>query len=91
MSFNILKQDFIIYPLLETINEGNIIQSIVIDNELVFPSFVFCHNSSKYPSVILIKSHVLTILESENNNLKIFYTLLDILKKFNLKKIILII
>ena len=87
MSFNILKQDFIIYPLLASTNEGNRIQSIVTDNELVFPSFVFCHNSSKYPSAILIKSHVITILESENINLKIFHsTLLDILKKFNLKK-----
>jgi hypothetical protein len=87
INFNILKQDFIIYPLLASTNEGNRIQGIVSDNELVFPSFVFCHNSSKYPSALLIKSHVLTILESENINLKIFHsTLLDILKKCNLKR-----
>jgi hypothetical protein len=86
ISFNVLKKDFIIYPVLASTNEGSRLQSIVSDNELVFPSFVFCHNSSKYPSAILIKNHVITILESENINLKIFHsTLLDILKKFNLK------
>ena len=86
ISFNVLKKDFIIYPALASTNEGSRLQSIVSDNELVFPSFVFCHNSSKYPSAILTKNHVITILESENINLKIFHsTLLDILKKFNLK------
>ena len=65
MSFNILKQSFIIYPLCANTNEGNKTQDIVTDNPLIFPSFVFCFNSSKYPTAILNRTHVINILESE--------------------------
>ena len=84
MSFNILKQSFIIYPLLANTNEGNKTQDIVTDNPLIFPSFVFCFNSSKYPSAILTRNHVINILESEAITLKSFHDiLLETSKKLN--------
>jgi hypothetical protein len=86
MSFNILKQSFIIYPLLANTNEGNKTQDIVTDNPLIFPSFVFCFNSSKYPSAILNRTHVINILESEAITLKSFHNiLLETSKKLNKK------
>ena len=87
MSVNILKQNFVIYPLLENTNEGYRMQNIVSDNQLVFPAFVFCYNSSKYPNVILNRNHVIYILESEAITLKIFHKiLLDTSKKLNYNK-----
>ena len=86
MSFNILKQSFIIYPLLANTNEGNKTQDIVTDNPLIFPSFVFCFNSSKYPTAILNRTHVINILESEAITLKSFHNiLLETSKKLNKK------
>ena len=87
MSVNILKQNFVIYPILENTNEGYRMQNIVSDNQLVFPAFVFCYNSSKYPNVILNRNHVIYILESEAITLKIFHKiLLDTSKKLNYNK-----
>ena len=85
--FNMLKQNFVIYPLLENTNEGYRMQNIISDNQLIFPSFVFCYNSSKYPNVILNKNHVISILESEAINLKMFHKiLLETSKKLNFDK-----
>ena len=84
MSFNILKQSFIIYPLLANTKEGNKTQDIVTDNPLIFPSFVFCFNSSKYPTANLNRNHVINILESETITLKSFHNiLLETSKKLN--------
>ena len=85
MSFNILKKDFIIYPLLANTNEGNKTQDIITDSPLIFPSFVFCFNSSKYPSAILTRNHIINILESETITLKSFHeVLLETSKKLNI-------
>ena len=87
MTFNLLKNNFIIYPILANTNEGSRLQNIVSDSKLIFPSFVFCYNSSKYPSALLMKNHVLSILESEMITIKSFHNkLLEISKKLNINK-----
>ena len=92
LSFNILKQNFIIYPLLANTNEGYRIHNIVSYNQLLFPSFVFCYNSSHNKDgisqyTLLNKNDVVSILESESITLNIFHdTLIGILKKLDINR-----
>ncbi len=93
ISINILKQYFIIYPLLANTNEGYRIQDIISQNQLLFPSFVFCYNSSNnnkneiYTNSILNKSNIIRILESESITLNVFHnTLIETSKKLNIHK-----
>lgn len=87
ISFNLLKQNFVIYPLLANTNEGYRTQNIISDNQLIFPSFVFCYNPSKYPNVIFNKNHVISMIEGESITLTIFHQkLLETSKKLNFNK-----
>ena len=84
ITVNILKQNFMIYPLLSSTEEGEKLQKIVSEQQMIFPSFVFCYNSSKYHTYILTEYNVINILESEAVNLNLFYsTLLEMSKKLN--------
>ena len=87
MSFNMLKNNFIIYPILANTNEGKRLQNIVSDNQLIFPSFAFCYNSSKYPSALLMRNHIIFILDGGKITVKSFHdTLLETSKKINKSK-----
>ena len=78
MIMNLLKQYFVIYPLLANTNDGYKMQNIVTDSQLMFPSFVFCFNSSfnqnidDYQNYIFDRTFVINILEGNSINLESF-------------------
>lgn len=79
---NLLKNNFIIYPLLSSTDEACKIENMITDKNLIYPSFIFCFNKTN--SNILNKNNVLNILESETITLDIFYsTLIDSLEKMS--------
>ena len=87
LTMNIIKNNFIIFPLLANTNEGYKIQEIVSDNQLLFPSFVFCsklNNSEQdYINTILNKYNIIKILESEGITINAFHsTIIDISNKY---------
>ena len=87
LTMNIIKNNFIIFPLLSNTNEGYKIQEIVSDNQLLFPSFVFCsklNNSEQdYINTILNKYNIIKILESETITINVFHsTIIDISNKY---------
>ena len=87
LTMNIIKNNFIIFPLLANTNEGYKIQEIVSDNQLLFPSFVFCsklNNSEQdYINTILNKYNIIKILESEGITINVFHaTIIDISNKY---------
>ena len=92
MLMNMLKQNYIIYPLLANTNEGYKIQEIVRDTTLVFPSFAFCYNSSNNKNeintnYILERNNIIQILESETITIKIFHdTIKALSNKYNINK-----
>ena len=46
MIMNLLRQYFVLYPLLANTNDGYKMQNAISDSQLKFPSFVFCRNGS---------------------------------------------
>ena len=84
---NLLKQKFFIFPLLANTNEGYSIQNVVRDDQLAYPSFVFCHNGSSermgdYIDYKFDRTHVIYILEGDTINVNSFNSvLLDITEK----------
>ena len=84
ITVNILKKKFMIYPLLSNTEEGEKIQKIVSKQQLIFPAFVFCYNSSKYQTYVLTENNIINILESESINLMTFHsTLVKMSEKLN--------
>ena len=83
MLINLLKKNFFVYPLLANTNEGYKMQNVISDNQMIYPSFVFCFNNSNnrrgdFRDIILSRNHVYNILEGESINLDVFNnTLLD--------------
>ena len=74
---NLLKQNFSVYPLLANTNEGYTIQNMISENQLIYPSFVFCFNNSNnqtgdYMDNYLDREHIIEILEGENITLDSF-------------------
>ena len=78
MIMNLLRQYFIIYPLLANTNDGYKIQNAVSDSQLIFPSFVFCFNRAfnqnreGYTHYIFDRTFVINILEGNSVNLESF-------------------
>ena len=78
MIMNLLRQYFIIYPLLANTNDGYKMQNAVSDAQLTFPSFVFCYNGSfnrnrdDYANYIFDRSFVINLLEGDTVNLESF-------------------
>jgi len=78
MIMNLLRQYFIIYPLLANTNEGYKMQNAVSDSQLMFPSLVFCFNGSfnpnrdGYTNYIFDRTFVINILEGNSINLESF-------------------
>ena len=78
MIMNLLKQYFIIYPLLSNTNDGYKMQNIISDSQLTLPSFVFCFNSSfnpnrdDYHDYIFDRTFVINMLEGNSINLESF-------------------
>ena len=86
---NLLKQNCAIYPLLASMEKSIQIQSMVTSRNLVYPSFVFCHNNTDKND--LEESSVISILESETITLELFHNkLIDSLELINknIKKIL---
>ena len=83
MLINLLKKNFFVYPLLANTNEGYKMQNVISDNQMIYPSFVFCFNNSNnrrgdFRDIILSRNHVYNILEGESITLDVFNnTLLD--------------
>ena len=85
MLINLLKQNFIIYPLLIGTDDAFKIRKIVTTDNLIFPSFVFCYINSNNNS--LNQNCVLNTLESESITIEVFHNqLLDSLEKINKNK-----
>ena len=93
---NLMKENFIVYPILANSRDGYKIQELIIDNnnnELLLPSFIFCFKkqndkNNNYLNPILNKTHVVYILEGESINANSFYnTLKETCEKFLLTKI----
>ena len=86
---NLLKQNCAIFPLLASIEKSIQIQSMVTSRNLVYPSFVFCHNNTDKND--LDESSVKSILESETITIELFHNkLIDALELINknIKKIL---
>ena len=70
MMINLLKKNFCIYPLLANTNEENRMQNAITDYQMLYPSFVFCHNPSNrqrgdYTDNNLDRTCVINILYEE--------------------------
>ena len=72
MMMILLRQHFVIYPLLANSNDGYKMQNAISDSQLKFPSFVFCRNGSfdqnddVYMNYIFDRTFVINILEGDN-------------------------
>ena len=80
---NLMKENFMIYPVLDNTKEANKIQELIIDernNELLLPSFIFCFNQQKnkntYLDPLLNRNHIIYTLEGEYTDLNSFYSAL---------------
>ena len=80
---NLLKEYFMIYPVLDNTKEANKIQELIIDennNELLLPSFIFCfnkqNNKNNYLNPLVNKNHIIFTLEGESTDLNSFYSAL---------------
>ncbi len=82
---NLIKEYFIIFPIMANSRDGNKIQELIIDdnnnNELLLPSFIFCFNkqndkNSTYLNPILNKNHVIFTLEGDSTDVNSFYSAL---------------
>ena len=80
---NELKNNFFVYPLLANTNEGYKLQNIISDNQMTYPSFIFCFNNSNnrrgdFRDNIFSRNYVINILEGESITLEVFNnTLID--------------
>ena len=90
MLMNLLRQNFCVYPLLANTNEGYRMQNVITDNQMIYPSFVFCFNRSNYQrgdylEYIFDRNHIISILEGDSITLDIFNnTLLDCIEKLGI-------
>ena len=97
---NLMKENFVIYPILSNSRDGYKIQELIINdnnnnnnNELLLPSFIFCFKrqngkNNNYLNPILNKSHVVYTLEGESTDINSFYNALkETCEKILLKKI----
>ena len=93
---NLMKNNFLIYPILANSRDGNKIQELIIDdnnNEILSPSFIFCFKkqndrNNNYLNPILNKTHVVYTLEGDSININSFYEALkQICDKYLLTKI----
>ena len=90
MLINLLRQNFCVYPLLANTNEGYRMQNVISDNQLIYPSFIFCFNRSNfqrgdYMNYIFDRNHVISLLEGESITLDIFNnTLIDCIEKLGI-------
>ena len=82
---NLLKQNFIILPLLSTTEKAEFIQKTITDSYLINPSFIFCYN---FPdNNFLNKKSVIYMLQSENIQLDDFLNAVyKSLEKIGMKK-----
>ena len=74
---NLIKKNFFVYPLLASTNEGYRMESVISDNKINYPSFVFCFNDSNmqrgdFTDLIFDRNHIINILEGESINLDTF-------------------
>ena len=74
---NLLRQYFIIYPLLENTSDGYKMQNAISDTQLNFPAFVLCFNGSRnqdrdYVNYIFSRTFVINILEGDSVSLESF-------------------
>ena len=80
MMMNLLRQYFVIYPLLANTNDGYKMQNAISDSQLKFPSMIFCFNSSfnqnnrngGYTEYIFNRTFIINILEENNLNIESF-------------------
>ena len=81
---NLMKRNFMIYPILNKTKDVNKIQDLINNesnnNRLLLPSFIFCfnkhNNKNQYLDSILNKNHIIFILQGESTNLNSFYSAL---------------
>ena len=74
---NLLRQYFVIYPLLENTSDGYKMQNAISDTQLNFPAFVLCFNGSRnqdrdYVNYIFSRTFVINILEGDSVSLESF-------------------
>ena len=67
---NLLKNNFIIYPLLSNTNQAFQIQNMITEKNLIYPAFIFCYNRNQNNSNIFYSNNILNILESETITLE---------------------
>ena len=81
-NMNIMKQYFVVFPILANTRDSNKIQDLIIDNsdnniDIILPSFIFCYNRSNnknsYLNPILNKNHIIYKLEGESTTVDAFY------------------
>ena len=81
-NINIMKQYFVVFPILANTRDSNKIQDLIIDNsdnniDIILPSLIFCYNRSNnknsYLNPILNKNHIIYKLEGESTTVDSFY------------------
>ena len=81
-NMNIMKQYFVVFPILANTRDSYKIQDLIIDNsdnniDIILPSFIFCYNRSNnknsYLNPILNKNHIIYKLEGESTTVDSFY------------------
>ena len=89
MMMNLLRQYFVIYPLLANTNDGYKMQNAISDSQLMFPSLVFCFNGSfnqnrdGYANYIFDRTFVINILEEKALTIESFNkALIDCTEQF---------
>ena len=94
MMMNLLRQHFVIYPLLANTNDGYKMQNAVSDSQLKFPSLIFCFNSSYnqnntgYENYIFNRTFIINTLEQKSITIEGFNkALIDCTEQFGVAKI----
>ena len=79
---NILKKNCIIFPISFSSSNGHKIQDIIVDFNLICPSFFFCFNNSQ--ENILGQNNIIETLSRENISIdKLYKTLMNLLPRIN--------
>ena len=94
MMMNLLRQNFVIYPLLANSNEGYKMQNAISDSQLKLPSLIFCfnssynHNNNGYENYIFSRTFIINTLEEKKMTIENFNkALIDCTEQFGIAKV----
>ena len=94
MIMNLLRQYFVLYPLLANTNDGYKMQNAISDSQLKLPSLIFCfnssygHNNDGYENYIFNRTFIINTLEEKAMTIENFNkALIDCTEQFGVAKV----